>query len=100
MIQNRANGVQATVDKRARIRTVVLKAGQGVRTVLVRGALMRQHATRYHRVARGTRRTRATVSSMEINAFGARMTRLILALVDVQAVFGTGNKSVAASEID
>lgn len=34
---------------------------------------------------------------MEIDAVGGRVTGLILALVDVQAVLGTGDESVTAS---
>lgn len=36
---------------------------------------------------------------MEINALGTRMTRMIIAFVDVQTMFGTGNKSVATSAL-
>lgn len=43
--------------------------------------------------------TSATIRSVEIDAFGARMTRLILALVYIQTTLGTGDKSVAASAL-
>lgn len=36
---------------------------------------------------------------MEINAFSTRMTWLVFALIDIQTMFRTGNKSVTASAL-
>lgn len=97
MLENGANGVRAAVHEGARVRAIVLDAGLRVRAVRMRGAVMRQHASRSQWITRGARWTRATVGSVEIDAVGGRVTGLILALVDVQAVLGTGDESVTAS---
>lgn len=98
VIQNGANSIQAAVDERTRIRTIVMNAGLRVRTIRLRDALMRQSAARSYGIARSALRTSATIRSVEINTFGTRMTRLILALIYIQTMFGTGDKSMAASE--
>lgn len=75
-----------------------MNAGLSVRTIRMRDALMRQSAARSYGIARSTLGTSATIRSVKINTFGARMTRLILAFIYIQTMFRTGDKSVAASE--
>lgn len=74
-----------------------MNAGLRVQTVCMRCTAMRQYAARSYRISRGARRTCAAIRSVEIDAFGARMTRFVVAFVDVKAVFRTGDESVAAS---
>lgn len=100
MIENGADRVRPAVDQGARIRAVVLGACLRVRAVLMGGTLMRDGAARADGIAGGAVRTRATVRPVEIDALRARMAGLILALVDVQTVLGTGDEAVAASTKD
>lgn len=98
VIQNGANSVETTVNQRARIGAIMLDASLWIGTICVYSALVRNYTTCSHRITSCALWADAAIRSMKIDALCARVTRLIVTLVDVQTVFWSSNESVAASK--
>lgn len=100
VVHHRADCVRSAVAQRAGVGAVALDAGLRIGTIGVHRALMRNHAARASWIASGALRTGAAIGSFKIDALCARVAGIVVALVNVEAVLWSSDKSMATSAED